>query len=110
MARVLPADKDAESIAHWRVLAVILAFLVVIVQALAIGQISSATDGRKFSLLFGSASALIAVIIATYLYCFRFPEDWERTVDQVKREEDKAVSTMTAAAKRTENDSAELKL
>ncbi|MCK4860047.1 MAG: hypothetical protein KAS87_05770 [Candidatus Omnitrophica bacterium] len=48
---------------------------------------------NDISLGFQIFLTILAILIASYLYCFRFP-DWEKSVDDAKKKEDKEVDAL----------------
>jgi hypothetical protein len=81
-----------------RGLASVLALLVAFIQMTFLVAESVITDGSVISPAPQIVTAVLAVLLASYLYCFRFTS-WEKGVDEVLEADDKAVEDMTAAAK-----------
>jgi hypothetical protein len=59
--------------------------------------------------IFQLAITVAAIVLASYLYCFRFPY-WERDVAEVKEEEEKEVNNLSASAQAKAADDAGVKL
>jgi hypothetical protein len=53
-----------------------------------------ATSGQHIAIPVHVSLAVIALITAAYLYCFRFPEYWEKGVEDAKEEEDNEVDKL----------------
>ena len=64
---------------------------------------------NHISIYFHLFMTFLAIIISSYLYCFRFP-DWEKGVEKVREEEDKEVEDLGSSAKNKTADEEGIKL
>jgi hypothetical protein len=86
-----------------RGLASVLALVVAFVQMAFLVAESVITDGSVISPVPQIITAVLAVLLASYLYCFRFTS-WEKGVEEVWKADDKAVEDITASAKSVVSD------
>jgi hypothetical protein len=54
--------------------------------------------------------ALFSIAIATYLYCFRYPELWEGDVSEIPEKEIKDIDQLSTTAEKTDTDGTGVKL
>jgi hypothetical protein len=86
-----------------RGLASVLALIVAFVQMTFLVAESVITDGSFISPAPQLVAAAFAVILASYLYCFRFTS-WEKGVDEVLKADDEAVRDISEEAKSAASD------
>jgi hypothetical protein len=86
-----------------RGLASVLALLVAFIQMAFLVAESVITDGSAISPVPQIATAVLAVLLASYLYCFRFTS-WEKGVEEVWKADNKAVENITESAKSVVSD------
>ncbi len=72
----------------------IIALLLVIIQ---VGFLVACQIMGSISIGFQVITTVLAVLLATYIYCFRFAS-WEKGVDETKKEEDKEVKNLSKEA------------
>jgi hypothetical protein len=80
-----------------RALITIIAFLLALIQIGVITFEHTAMGDSHVFVSFHLILTSLAIVFATYLYCFRFPS-WEKSVAEMKREEDQEVSDLGKAA------------
>jgi hypothetical protein len=86
-----------------------LAIILILIQVLVLSDAHNTSNSRHISSTIQISLAIIAMLIATYLYCFRFPV-WEKGVGELKEEEDKEVSHLAEAANARSADDTGVKL
>jgi len=93
-----------------RALSCIIALLFIIIHAgLLIGNILS-NDGSKISMCFQIIFVVIAITISIYLYCFRFPDDWEDSLDSHITAQQQEVDGLSQKALEQDSDDHGVKL
>jgi hypothetical protein len=85
------------------------AILLVLVEVGILGFTHAGGSSSHTSVGFQLFLAVLAITLASYLYCFRFPA-WEPDVDDVKEKEDKEVKGLSASARRKASDEEGTKL
>ena len=88
-----------------RGLAGALALLVVVIQGVILSAGMSLTSEDHPHIWVSIGLTLSAIILASYLYCFRSSE-WEKSVEQIKEQEDKEVGDLGASAAEKTDDGA----
>ena len=68
------------------------------------------TDGPNVSISFQVSFTVLIILLASYLYCFRFPAWGERDVDYIRNKEDKDVRDLAEKAESQKMDDAGVKL
>jgi len=62
-----------------------------------VGVLVRLAGGTTISFYFQMIVTILSMVLASYLYCFRSP-DWEKGVDDVKKEEDQEICQLTQQA------------
>jgi hypothetical protein len=88
-----------------RAVITILAIIIAIIQVAFIAAEHTQTGGVHVFISFHLVFTGLAILCATYLYCFRFPS-WEKGLAEMSREEDQEVNNL---AKEAESKSADAK-
>lgn len=86
-----------------------LALILVFIQVGVLIAESIGNNNNHISIYFHFFMTALAVVISSYLYCFRFP-DWEKGVEKVKEEEDQEVEDLGKSAKNKTADEEGIKL
>ena len=95
--------------AGMRALVGCVAFLLVLVQVSVLVFAHSGGSASHASVGFHLIFTELAIILASYLYCFRSPS-WEKDVAEVKEKEDKEVKGLSASAQGQDTDEGGTKL
>lgn len=87
----------------------ILAFLLGVVQVGVLVLAHGSEGAPHTSVRFQLAMTVLAILLASYLYCFR-SQSWEKDVADVKEKEDKEVEGLSASAEEKSTDEGGAKL
>lgn len=68
------------------------------------------SDGANVSIRFQVSFTVLIILLASYLYCFRFPAWGEQDVDYIRNKEDKDVRELAEEAESKKTDAAGVKL
>jgi hypothetical protein len=87
----------------------VLALLVAGIQVVFLVVQGMITDGSTPAPLAQIIVTLLAILFASYLYCFRFAS-WEKDVEAVREADDQAVQDLTESAQQVTTDDKGVKL
>lgn len=83
--------------------------MVVLVVQVCILQVHSGSKNITVSVAFEFGATILTILLASYLYCFRF-SSWEKSVSSIKDDEEKEVSKLAREAQAKATDEEGIKL